>query len=463
MNKQKNNILKGAIGFILLTYGLIIPVFIKDWSLYIISNINQSISLHDSGRLLITSFSFAAKYVLIFLFIYFGSMLISSFIIRSLESVAFSYLFILITMLTIFLYNQIYHEQISYMSNLLSIGILLTLHHFIPKQKYFLGIYFIILFFILTAFQWLQLIPALSNLGIGTNDIAVSLKIADMYFTGNQLFNTLGTIFFIAFIIIAIIFTTLIHLINKQLYTLRKYQEQEEELEETRVALGEKIVYEEINTLVHDLKTPLVTVEGLTSLIQMKFPASKENSTITTYFMRMDNSIEKMKDMISEILYENIKQPIEVKELLAYVTSHLELDKQEIELEINLENNLPTIYINKIRFARALSNILENAITSFAGKAGFIDIHVKRLGNSILFRIHDNGPGIPPSHLKSIWEDGFSTKKSSGIGLTFVKRIVENHNGRITVSSIPGTHTQMNIILPIHKEGEISERNRVNS
>lgn len=462
MSSKNKHLLIGATGFIFLTYGLILPIFIENWSLYIIKNINQSIALQDSSRLLITSFSFAAKYVLIFLFIYFGSMLITSFIKKNTDSPTFSYIFILITMLTIFLYNQVYHEQISYMSNLLSIGFLLILLHFIPKQKYFYGIFFIILFLVLTAFQWLQLIPALSNLGIGTNDIAVSLKIADMYFTGNQLFNTLGTIFFIAFILIAIIFTTLIHLINKQLYTVKRYQEQEEELEETRVALGEKIVYEEINTLVHDLKTPLVTVEGLTSLIQMKLPIA-ENFTIKNYFMRMDRSIEKMKDMISEILYENIKQPIDAKELLAYVTSHLELDKQEIELEITIEKDLPDVYINKIRFARAISNIVENAITSFAGKAGFIDIHVKRIGNSILFRIHDNGPGIQPTHLKSIWEDGFSTRKSSGIGLSFVKRIVENHNGKITVSSIPGIHTQMTIILPIRKEGENVERNRVNS
>lgn len=452
MKLEKKTILKGSIGITLLTYGLTLPIFFKDWSLYIIENINRSIALQDSGRLLITSFSFAAKYVLFFLFIYFGSLLLTSLSKKKFVSPAFSYLFILITMLTIFLYNQLYHEQISYLSNLLSLGFLLILHQFIPKQKYFYGIYLIILILVLTAFQWLQLVPALSRFEFGTNDLAISLKIADMYFTGNQLFNTLGTIFFIAFILIAIIFTTLIHLLNKQLYTVKMYQEQEEELAETRAALGEKIVYEEINTLVHDLKTPLVTVEGLTSLIQMKLPIDEESST-NSYFTRMDHSIEKMKDMISEILYENIKQPIEVKELLAYVTSHLELDEQAIRLEITIEPNLPAIYMNKIRFARAISNILENAITSFAGKAGDIDIHVKRIDNSILFRIYDNGPGIQPSHLKSIWQDGFSTKESSGIGLTFVKRIVENHDGKITVNSIPGTHTQMNIILPIHNEG----------
>ncbi|MFZ3579314.1 sensor histidine kinase [Virgibacillus sp. DJP39] len=463
MNKQGNLFLKGSIGITLLGYGLLLPVFIQDWSSHIITNITRSISLLDSGRLIITSFSFVAKYVLIFLFIYYGSMLVSTIVTKTMESSSFSYTFIAITMITIFIYNQIYHEQLSYFSHLLCIGILLMVHYFIPKQKYFYGIYFIILFLILTAFEWLQLIPALSTLGIGTNDMAVSLKIADTYFTGNQLFNTLGTIFFIAFLLIAFIFTTLIYLINKQLYTLKKYQEQEEELAETRVELGEKIVYEEINTLVHDLKTPLVTIEGLTSLVRMKFPLTKEDSTIENYFTRMDCSIEKMKDMISEILYESIKQPIEVAELLSYVTSHLELDEQKVALEIFLEDNLPYIYINKIRFARAISNILENAVSSFSGKAGFINIYVKRLGDSVLFQIHDNGPGIHPSHLKSIWDDGFSTKKSSGIGLTFVKRIVENHNGRITVSSIPGAHTQMNIILPVHKEGDSDERNRINS
>ncbi|MGY0693570.1 sensor histidine kinase [Virgibacillus sp. FSP13] len=453
MLKEKSYSLIGFLGLLFLTYGELFPTFIPNWSLFISDNINESIVMHDSGQLLVTAFAFIAKYVLIYFFIYFGSMLLAHAITRQVESIRFSLLFISITMIAITLFNQIYHEHFSYLGHMVTIGTVILLNLYIPKQKHFYFIFSIVLFLILMASEWLQLIPALSQFGFGTNDMAVSIKIADSYFTENRLYNTLATIFFVAFLTIAVILSFLIHLVNKQFYTLKKYQQQEEELKETRIALIESSVYQEINTLVHDLKTPLVTVEGLTSLINLKMQPTTD-TYVQEYFNRMDKSLEKMKDMISEILYENIKQQIPVQELLEYVTSHLDLNEQQVDLVINVQENVPPIYVNKIRFSRAISNILENAITSFSGKAGYIHIHVKRVGSGILLRIQDNGPGIQSSHLKNIWQDGFSTKNSSGIGLSFVKKVVENHCGSITVNSIPGSHTQMNILLPIHKEGE---------
>ncbi len=459
MSKEKNCSLIGFLGLLLLIYGEMFPTFITNWSLYIIDNLNNSIMLLDSGQLLVTAFAYIAKYVLISFFIYFGAMLFALALSRDLKSITFSLGFIGLTMAAMILFNQVYNEHFSYLGHIVTVGAISLLQLYIPKQKYFYFIFSLILFFILMASSWLQLIPGLSHLGFGTNDIAVSIKIADSYFTENKLFNTLATIFFTAFLTIAVILSLLVHLVNKQVYTLKKYQQQEEELKETRIALIESSVYQEINTLVHDLKTPLVTVEGLTSLIQLKMQPL-ENDDLQEYFNRMDKSLLKMKDMIAEILSENIKQEISIQELLEYVTSHLDLNEQQIDLGIDIEENLPPIYINKIRFSRAISNILENAITSFAGKAGYIHIYVKRIDNGILLRVQDNGPGIKTSHLRNIWEDGFSTKNSSGIGLSFVKKVVENHHGSISVNSIPGSHTQMNIMLPIQKEGE--QRNEHN-
>ncbi|WP_099159919.1 sensor histidine kinase [Virgibacillus ndiopensis] len=461
--KEKNYSLIGFVGILLLAYGEFFPTFINEWSIFILEGIKESIVLQDSGQLMIISFAYIAKYTIIFFLIIFGSMMVAHALSKNLESITFSLLFIAFSMIAFLLFNQFYNENFSSLGFILTIGIVISLQLFIPKQKLYYMISSIIIFLILVSIQWAQLIPALSHFGFGTSDIAVSIKIADNYFTSNRLFNTLATIFFASFLTIASILTFLIHLVNKQLFTVRKYQHQEEELKETRIALVESKVYQEINALVHDLKTPLVTVEGLLSLINMKLQP-ENNSILHNYFKRMDHSLDKMNDMISEILYENIKQYISIKDLLNYVTSHLGLDEQKADLEIVMEENLPPIYINKIRFSRAISNILENAITSFAGKAGYIRVHVKRIDRGILFRIQDNGPGIKTSHLESIWQDGFSTKNSSGLGLSFVKRVVENHDGSITVNSVPGSHTQMNILLPIHKEGENKvEYNRFNS
>ncbi|WP_174614243.1 HAMP domain-containing sensor histidine kinase [Virgibacillus ihumii] len=453
MIRKKQYVLTACIGTLLIFYGLILPSFLNDWSELITTNIQTSIIDHDSGLLLITSFIYIAKYMLTFYLIYFGSMLILQPFRKKLTTLSWSFAYIGTVLLSLTIFNQIYLEHFSYLGYFLTIGIIIFLLQYIPKHKHFYFIFSIILFLVLLAVQWMQLIPALTGFGAGSNDLAASIKIADSYLTGNNLFNTLATVFFSVFLTIAISVTLLSHLFNKQIDTLRKFQVQGEVLQKTRSALVDSKVHEEVNMLVHDLKTPLVTVEGLISLIQMKMQAKNDHS-LKNYVNRIDRSISKMKDMISEILHDQMKQKLSVKELLEYVTSHLNMNEQQVELIIDLDESLPYIVVNKIRFSRAISNILENAIHSFDGKAGYIHITVKSIDTRILIRIQDNGPGIDSAHLKEIWKEGFSTRNSSGLGLSFVKRVIENHHGTIDIKSIPGNHTQLNIKLPISKAGE---------
>ncbi|GGK01405.1 ATPase [Lentibacillus kapialis] len=457
----KKYLIFGCIGFLLTAYGFLVPILYDNWSVYINDHIYNSIIQKDSGLLLITTFVYIAKYLMTFFFIYFGSAILANTLTKRINTVMFSISLIVLLFLTLIFYNLLFQEHFSYTGHLFAAGIIILLQLYIPKQKHYYIIFSIILFLVLLAIQWLYLIPAFTVLGFGTNDLAASIKMADQFLTGNSLLNTIATIFFIVFLTIAIIFTILIHLLNRQLDTLKKYHLQGKELKETRTALIESKVYEEISMLVHDIKTPLVTVEGLVSLIELKLQT--ENRTLRPYFARVDHSLKKMNDMISEILYENNKQALTVNKLIEYVTSHLNIDNQLIKLRIDIDENLPPIHVNKIRFSRAISNILENAISSFAEKKGFIHINVKKIDKGILFCIKDNGPGIQAEHLKDIWQAGFSTKNSSGIGLSFVKRVIENHHGHITVTSVPGKQTQMNITLPLQEAGErMNEYHHIN-
>src|SRR5690625_7541200 len=140
------------------------------------------------------------------------------------------------------IFNLLYTDQLSFQGHLLTIAIHVLLKSYIPALKHFYFIFAIILFLVLLSMLWLQLIPALSPFGFGTNDIAVTIKLADSFFTTNSLLNTLATIFSAVFFTIAIIFTFLIYLVNKQITTLKQYQDQEAELEEARIALMESKV-----------------------------------------------------------------------------------------------------------------------------------------------------------------------------------------------------------------------------
>ncbi|WP_382393923.1 histidine kinase dimerization/phospho-acceptor domain-containing protein [Lentibacillus juripiscarius] len=293
------------IGLVLVGYGTALPSLYENWSGFIIDHLHDSIVKGDSGLLLITTFVFIARYIIIFFFQYFGAMLISHAIARFPDSMIFSVSFIGCIVLAAAAFNLIHYEHFSYTGHLLTAGIVTLLQLYIPKQKHYYVIFSIISVLVLIAILWLHLIPALTPFGLGKNDFAASIKRADQFLTGSSLLNTIAAIFFSVFLTIAVIFTLLIYLVNKQAETMKKYYIQEEELKETQSALMESKVYQEIGMLVHDLKTPLVTIEGLISLIDLR--VKKENGIMQDYCTQMNNSIDKMKDMISEILYENTK------------------------------------------------------------------------------------------------------------------------------------------------------------
>jgi signal transduction histidine kinase len=101
-------------------------------------------------------------------------------------------------------------------------------------------------------------------------------------------------------------------------------------------------------------------------------------------------------------------------------------------------------------------NVIMNAAQAIDGK-GEIRIRTDERENEVVITISDNGRGIPPENLKRIFEPGFTTKKAgvgTGLGLSISSKIIDNHNGRIEVSSPPGHGATFRIVLPIPEKQE---------
>jgi signal transduction histidine kinase len=207
----------------------------------------------------------------------------------------------------------------------------------------------------------------------------------------------------------------------------------------------ENRIYKEINSLVHDLKTPLVTIRGLNSLLAV----SRDQEKLLDYSDRIDNSVSKMNDMISSFLYESSRQKLDPAELISYIRAQLPLEDYSIKIDIKIADNLPIIYVNKIRMARAIINILENAILAPC-KQPFKNIifEVNPVHKGLEIIIKDNGIGISEPDLPRIWEAGFSTNNTSGLGLPFAKQIIENNEGTINLLSRVDYGTVVTIYLP---------------
>jgi PAS domain S-box-containing protein len=234
----------------------------------------------------------------------------------------------------------------------------------------------------------------------------------------------------------------------------------------------------------HDLRSPLVNIQGfstrlkkhtdkigeltaaceidqatkdtLTEIIDQKIP-----HTLNYIF----NSVGKMERMLNSLLQisrtgrilMNI-QPIKMHGLISKVIHSVEFQLQEIGAKLEIEN-LPDCYGDESLLNQLFSNLITNAI-KYRDVERPLRLSISGINRykKVLYRIMDNGIGIPKEHLEKIWYVFYRVDnkhvQGDGIGLSLVKRIVEKHQGKIWVESTERYGTTFFIELPAESFGE---------
>jgi two-component system phosphate regulon sensor histidine kinase PhoR len=130
-------------------------------------------------------------------------------------------------------------------------------------------------------------------------------------------------------------------------------------------------------------------------------------------------------------------------------------DEKQIKLELNLDENISKIKVDKIQMQQAISNIIDNAV-KYTPKQGEIIVSTTQLKNEVRIDISDTGIGIPDSDLERIFERFYRVDKArsrklggTGLGLSIVKNIILNHNGKIWCKSIEEKGSTFSFTLPI--------------
>ncbi len=299
------------------------------------------------------------------------------------------------------------------------------------------------------AFQWLNIMPSLSNYFFGMTDIPSSIKLTSIYLESTNVMNFVGLAFFLPLFVSAGITSVLFVSFDRNIRFAKENYEKEKDLDAIRAKALENRIYEEIHTLTHDLKTPLVTIRGLSSLLSI----SHDKTKISDYTERIDNAVEKMSEMITSFLYGTSRQLLSVEELVNYVRAQIPIENEQLTVNINVEEALPKLYANKIRVVRALINIIENAmVVATHHERKVITIDIKAVKNGVLLVVEDNGIGIPEDKMTKIWDVGYSSQKTSGLGLSFAKKVIEDNQGTIELKSKVDIGTTVKIFLPNGEE-----------
>jgi signal transduction histidine kinase len=219
----------------------------------------------------------------------------------------------------------------------------------------------------------------------------------------------------------------------------------------------------------HDLKNPLQAAFANLELLSedlAEFPSNEVQLSLTT----IHKQLTRMNRIISGILdLERVKDGVLTTEICSPEHAvmravddlrHL-ADDRRIEIEMVIEPNLPNFEADPDQFDRALANVVENAI-KFTSNGGRIAVQVDVNGDCVRFTVSDTGIGIPqelhPHVFERFWRGAQKGQKGAehitgtGLGLSLVKTIVENHGGKIHFVSQEGLGTTFVIEIPALRE-----------
>ena len=219
-----------------------------------------------------------------------------------------------------------------------------------------------------------------------------------------------------------------------------------------------------ITNVSHDLKTPITAIKGYVEGIMDGVAASPEK--LDKYIRTIYNKANDMDRLINELsFYSKIDtnripytfEKINVNAYFADCIEELSIELEEQNIELSYSNYVDEnvlVIADAEQIKRVINNIVGNSVKYIDKSKGRVNIRVKDVGDFIQVEIEDNGKGIAAKDLPQIFDRFYradvsrnSSKGGSGIGLSIVKKIIEDHGGYIWATSKEGEGTCMHFAL----------------
>ena len=227
---------------------------------------------------------------------------------------------------------------------------------------------------------------------------------------------------------------------------------------------NEKKSKELVSNISHDLKTPITSIKGYVEGIMDGVADTPEK--MDKYIKTIYNKANDMDRLINELTtYSGIdsnKIPyhfhvLNIADYFQDCVEEVGLDLEQKDIQLNYTNLAPAdtcIVADPEQLKKVINNIISNSVKYMGHDKGIIDIRILDEGESVRIEIEDNGKGIAAKDIGKIFERFYRTDSSrnslqggSGIGLSIVKKIIEDHGGYVWATSKEGEGTCMHFVI----------------
>ena len=241
------------------------------------------------------------------------------------------------------------------------------------------------------------------------------------------------------------------------------------DLEETRIkAEGEKLRSALLNSVSHDLRTPLVSIIGAATSLSVENTLREEDRkallmNVLSEAKRLDRFVQNLLDM-TKLGYGAIephRAAVDLREIVGTVRNDLKNILKGHKVTADIEKHLPPVNVDPVLIGQVLVNVLENA-AKYSPKDTSIEIAAETKEDRVLLSITDQGPGIPVEDREAVFDLFYRVRaqdrqvSGTGLGLAIAKGFVEANGGSISAKTAKdGEGTRMEIMLPLADNKQI--------
>ena len=220
-----------------------------------------------------------------------------------------------------------------------------------------------------------------------------------------------------------------------------------------------------INNMTHEFKTPIATINlALDAIKNPKIIADQDK--VKRYLGMIKDENKRMHAQVENVLRIskleknelNIsKERLELHDLVEDAITHIELIVEDRKgyVKTHLNATKTSVLANESHFTNVIVNILDNAV-KYSDDEPKIDVYTENVGNNVILKISDQGNGMSKQVAKRVFEKFYREHtgnvhnvKGHGLGLAYVKQIIDDHQGHISVESEKGKGSTFIIKLPL--------------